>query len=281
MTGRVNEHLRRAPVPIEQVRRQIQRQTTNIYDSLFTRRVSIHLTRALAAARVTPNAVSAVDAAVGIAACLLMAVGSPRIALVGVALLHLYAVLDSVDGELARLTRRFSLEGLFLEDLSAYTMINAFNLSIAWRLHTDAGLLWPLVGAVAVAAFGRNVMPVARRALLKSIATGRPHDTPPPEPARAPVSPFREFLRENVVHTTNQWVVLSALLALAVYRVTTFEPLAVLFAVTLAMFAARELVLLVLMLRANRLERELARIYRATSTAKEGESRDLSTYTPL
>src|SRR5690606_11254956 len=94
--------------------------------------------------------------------------------LVGVAMLHLYAILDSVDGELARLSARYSLAGLFIEDLSAYVMINAFNLAVAWRLYTDAHLAWPLVCAVLVTAFARNVMPVARRAILKSVLTRRP-----------------------------------------------------------------------------------------------------------
>ena len=87
---------------IAELRKTVQRKTDNIYDTLFTRRVSVYLTAALASTGITANQVSVIGAVVGLGACAFIAFGSPALQLGGVALLHLYAVLDSVDGELAR-----------------------------------------------------------------------------------------------------------------------------------------------------------------------------------
>lgn len=266
---------------ITQLRARVQRRTLNVYDTLFTRRVSIYPTIAFARLGVTPNQVSVLAALVGGLSCALMALGSPRLLLVGVGLLHLYAVLDSVDGDLARMTQRFSLVGLFIEDLSAYVMINGFNLAVAWRLYTDAHLTWPLVAAVSVIAFGRNVMPVARRAMIKSIMTGRPAQPLPPEGPPKPSSQFREFVHENVIHTTNQWMLVSALLAFSTYSMISSRVVAVFFAGMLAALAAREILALILFLRDDRLERELSRIYLAASSPSTTDGRRLSSYSVL
>ncbi|HKU44300.1 MAG TPA: CDP-alcohol phosphatidyltransferase family protein, partial [Polyangiales bacterium] len=102
-----------ARLPIAQLRPLIQRRTANVYDTWFTRRVSIYLTVLLAPLGVTPNQVSTCGALVGAGCCALLAFGDAAWLLFGVACLHLYAVLDSVDGELARWTKQFSLTGLF------------------------------------------------------------------------------------------------------------------------------------------------------------------------
>jgi hypothetical protein len=185
--------------------------------------------------------------------------------LAGVGCMHLYAVLDSVDGELARWTKRFSLTGLFIEDLSAYVMINAFNLAIGYRIWADTGMAWAPFAAIGIAAFGRNVMPVARRALLKSVFTGRPvRELAPRGEPKAP-SKLREFIQENVIHSTNQWVVLSALLALAKFGLAPYALLACAFGAIMALLALKELVGLLRLLRGDQLEYELARIYAAAA----------------
>ena len=266
---------------ITDARELVQRHTLNIYDTVFTRRISIYFTLTLARLGVTANQVSGFGAIVGGVSCVLMTFGSPGMLLVGVGLLHLYTVLDSVDGELARLSRRFSLLGLFMEDLSAYIMINAFNLAVAWRLYASANLAWPLVAAVSVTAFGRNVMPVARRAMLKSIMTRRPVHEMTQDPVSDPPSVVREFVYENVIHVTNHWVVVSALLALYTYEIISAQIVAVVFVSTLALHAARELFSLGRFLSADRLDRELSRIYRAASLPADADGRQLSDYSAL
>jgi phosphatidylglycerophosphate synthase len=96
-----------------------------------------------------------------------VAFGTPGWIAVGVALLHLYEIFDCVDGELARLTRRFSTLGLFFESYSAYTMINGYYLATAYYVLRVYDAEWPLWLAVGVAAFGRNGAPVARRVVVE------------------------------------------------------------------------------------------------------------------
>ena len=261
---------------ISELRPQIQRRTANVYDTWFTRRVSIYLTVAFAKLGATPNQISVLGACVGAACCLLLAFGEGAWLWTGVSCMHLYAVLDSVDGEIARLTKRFSLLGLFIEDLSAYLMINAFNLAIAYRLYTDAHWTWPLAAAVGIAAFGRNVMPVARRALLKSVFTGRPPAVLAELPAARPVSKWSELFQENVLHSTNQWVLLSALLGLAGSGLVPYLWVGVAFGAIMALLAVRELAGLIRIVRGDQLERELARIYLAAARTPESTADGLA-----
>jgi hypothetical protein len=244
------------------LRRTIQRRTSNLYDTWFTRRVSVYVTYVLSRLGIGANPVSAAGLIVGVAACSAMAFGDdPLVRLLGVALVHLYAVLDSVDGELARLHRSFSLRGLFIEDLSAYTMINGFNLAIAISLWRTGQGSWPLVIAVAFVAFGRNAMPAARRAIMKSVATRRPV-----RESRAPVAAsggarrsIRAFVENHLLHYTNIWVVLSSLLAVDVLAGTRI----LVYGFVAAMLGqwAREAAVLAQLLRGG-LDQQLLAVYR-------------------
>ena len=68
-------------------------------------------------------------------------------------LIHLYSVLDSVDGELARLRKQFSLTGLFLEDLSAFYVIVGFPLATATLVYRSGLGTLPLILGILYGAF--------------------------------------------------------------------------------------------------------------------------------
>lgn len=203
---------------IAELRRQAQRRTSNVYDTLFTRRISIYLTAVLHPLGVSANAVSSFSWFVTIASCALIGLGAGWQVYAGVAGVHLFAVLDSVDGELARLRKTFSLKGLFLEDLCAFTMINGMFLALGGYLARTMGELWPLALAVVTVAFGRNAMQVARRAVLKSVATRRPVETEVSgrgaEAARAPAvfASVRGFVEHHLLHFTNMWIITTTLI---------------------------------------------------------------------
>ena len=91
--------------------RASQRRTPSLYDTWFTRRVSVYVTALALLLGLTPNMVSTANLLVGMAAWVLIALDIH--ALGGVVLIHVYAILDSVDGEVARHTRCFSLRGCF------------------------------------------------------------------------------------------------------------------------------------------------------------------------
>lgn len=269
---------------IRELRSQIQRKTSNVYDTLFTRRVSIYVTAALARLGVGANTVSGFNVIVGLTACALIGFSTGAWLFVGVGLVHLYAVLDSVDGELARLRKSFSLKGLFLEDLSAYAMINGFQLGIGFYLARTQGSLWPAAVAIAMAAFGRNAMPVARRAIMKSILTGRPVSAAVVERyagQAAPSSPvalsglgrMRKLVQEHVLHYTYIWIILSSLvvveqtLALARHRLVLVG-----FAFFSAGLVAKELAVIVRYLLTDALEVESLRLYERAGQVPAGQA---------
>ncbi|HKU39155.1 MAG TPA: hypothetical protein VJR89_13435, partial [Polyangiales bacterium] len=154
--------------------------------------------------------------------------------------------------------------------------INAFNLAIGYRIWADSGAVWPLAAAIGITAFFRNVMPVARRALLKSVFTGRPVRELAARPEPGAPSKLREFVQENVIHATNQWVVLSALLALVHFGLAPYLLLTLAFGATMAVLALRELVGLARLLRGDQLEYELARIYSAAARTPDSAADGLS-----
>jgi hypothetical protein len=203
------------PMTIAELRQKAQRRTSNIYDTLFTRRVSIYITALLYPLGVTANFVSAVNNLVAVASCVLIAFGSANWhVLAGIGLVHLYAVLDSVDGELARLRRTFTIKGLFLEDLSAFTMINGFFLAVGWYLQRTTGKDWPVWIAVVVVGFGRNAMGAARRAINKWFESRRPiPESTTHAGATSVLGRIRKLVEEHLLHYTNIWITLSSLIA--------------------------------------------------------------------
>ncbi len=273
---------------VAELRRTVQRRTGNLYDTVFTRRVSVYVTAALAPLPVRANHVSAVNVLVGVAACALVAFGGRPAIVGGVLLLHLYAVLDSVDGELARLRKDYSLAGLFLEDWSAYTMINGVNLSVAWYLQRCGWGAWPLVAAVMLAAFGRNVMPVARRALIKSVLTRRPPalleaGASSPAPRESPLVRWGRFVSESLLHCTNTWLVLSSLLVIEVVAGRSLGLVLAAFWFYNALHVAREAAALVRCVVADALERQLGQLYAAAAVppgACQADPRRLSEFEP-
>jgi phosphatidylglycerophosphate synthase len=205
---------------VAEIRARAQRRTGNLYDTWFTRRVSAWVTAALIPTGVSANAVSAANLLVGGALCALIATGAPPWAALGAALVHLYAVLDSVDGELARWHRRPSVEGMFLENWSAYLMINGFGLAVGAYLWRRGHGLWPLGLAVAVAALGREAAPAMRRTVLELLERnpGFARERAVPAPERGSGGGvtrkggrWRRFVEESLLYQTNVWLVLSTL----------------------------------------------------------------------
>jgi phosphatidylglycerophosphate synthase len=110
-------------------------------DALINWRFSMRLTRLLAqrSLAVTPNHVTLAAIAVGLAASWLASRGSyAMLALAGV-LLEVNSILDSCDGELARLRYQYSRLGQWLDNLSDDIVDNVFLIAVgvglggAWR----------------------------------------------------------------------------------------------------------------------------------------------------
>ncbi len=263
---------------IAELRRRCQRKTSNLYDTYFVRRVSIYLTVPLWRVGVTPNAVSFANLLVGLAGCFLIGTATGPGLLVGVLCMHLYSILDSVDGELARLTRKFSLQGLFLEDFSAYMLINGFWLALGAHLWRVSGSIAYPALAIAICAFGRNVMPAARRCLIKSVTTRRPLDATPSGRRASAAGPsfvgrLRSFVEESVLHATNVWLACTTALLLEAYAgVRPGLLLGPLFFGYAALTVAREAAGFAVMALGRGLNRKLDEIYENARNIPTGEA---------
>ena len=106
-------------------------------DSLLTWRCSNPITRALSyrSLRLTPNHVTLVAIAIGLCACAIASQATSYLAfaLAGL-LIEVNSILDTVDGELARLRYQYSRLGQWLDNLSDDVIDNLFILSVGSAL---------------------------------------------------------------------------------------------------------------------------------------------------
>jgi phosphatidylglycerophosphate synthase len=88
---------------------------------LYMRRVSPYLTRLFLAARLSPNAVTALMIPAGLAAGLVLSAPGILAAVGAVLLIQLQVLLDCSDGEVARWRNAYSPRGIYLDQLAHYT----------------------------------------------------------------------------------------------------------------------------------------------------------------
>ncbi|HEX4420226.1 MAG TPA: CDP-alcohol phosphatidyltransferase family protein [Kofleriaceae bacterium] len=116
-------------------------------DALINWRFSMRITRLLArrSLAVTPNHVTIAAILIGLAAAVVASrAGYARFAIAGV-MLELNSILDSCDGELARLRYQYSRLGQWLDNLSDDIVDNAFIIAVGAGL----GGVWQWLGVLA------------------------------------------------------------------------------------------------------------------------------------
>ena len=160
--------MRERPVPDLGTLRSICQSEKVLRDRRFwyvwTRRVSIAITWALLHTRVSPNQVTLVSLLLTVAGGVLLALPSAAAALMGAGALVLHYFLDKVDGEIARFRKAYSLQGVYMDELShtfAYAGIFAgTGVHIAWSAaappQTLATLVTAMVGALAMVMVRQN-----------------------------------------------------------------------------------------------------------------------------
>ena len=120
-------------------------------DRYFNRKCSRWLTHWLLQTRFTPNAVTLVATAVGLAAAAAFAVGSYPAVIVGALLFQLSAILDCCDGEVARLKFMESSFGQQLDLILDNVVHIAIFAGIAWGVSHSTWGSWALLfGGLAV-----------------------------------------------------------------------------------------------------------------------------------
>lgn len=128
---------------------------------LYVRRLSPYVTRLLIPTRITPNGVTWLMIAVGVAAAFLLAVDSVLAAVGAVLLIQAQILLDCSDGELARWRRQFSPVGIYLDRFGHYLTETLFPIALGIRCDE------PVLGLVAA------VLALAVRAESALVAVAR------------------------------------------------------------------------------------------------------------
>lgn len=90
------------------------------YGKKVIRKFSIYITKMLIPLGLTANAVTFIFMLVGLASCVLMAVPSVWSRIAAVISLHVWYLLDHVDGEVARYRKEPSLTGIFFDGFLHY-----------------------------------------------------------------------------------------------------------------------------------------------------------------
>ncbi|HSC69743.1 MAG TPA: CDP-alcohol phosphatidyltransferase family protein, partial [Candidatus Methylomirabilis sp.] len=110
-----------------------------ILDRFVNRRLSGWLTRRLVRCRVSPNQITAASLFTGLLGAWLLGREGALASLAGLLLFQLSVVLDHSDGELARLTFRFSRLGKWLDNFSDHAVGLAVIACVAWRVAAEGG----------------------------------------------------------------------------------------------------------------------------------------------
>ncbi len=112
-------------------------------DALINWRFSMRITRLLShcSLAVTPNQITIAAILVGLGACLLASRGDFVLFAIAGVLLEINSILDSCDGELARLRFQYSKLGQWLDNLADDIVDNVFIAAVGYGL---GGIWWPL-----------------------------------------------------------------------------------------------------------------------------------------
>ena len=117
----------------------------------FERKVSLALTRRLAATSVTPNQMTLISVAIGLASAPFFLFTRPILQTVGALLFLLHSIVDGCDGELARLKFQESRWGGILDFWGDNLVHVAIFAAIAAGWSHATGKTWPLLlGAAAI-----------------------------------------------------------------------------------------------------------------------------------
>jgi len=131
---------------------------------VLSRRISIRITWVLLHTGTSANQVTLLSLLLTLAGAVLLAMPSAALALCGAGALVVHYFLDKVDGEIARFRGVYSLDGVFMDELShtfAYAGIFAgLGLHLTARAHTTADvvavLATAMVGALAMVMIRQN-----------------------------------------------------------------------------------------------------------------------------
>jgi hypothetical protein len=144
----VNKGLAKINIPMLRLK-MANRANDGFFSVFFLRRVSKLLTWVAVKIGATPNQVTIASFAIGLYAAFLFAQGDTWSLIVGAILLQVSIIVDCVDGELARYTRKFSELGAWLDAITDRVKEYAVFLGLAYGAFVQNGQnLWVLAAVL-------------------------------------------------------------------------------------------------------------------------------------
>lgn len=160
---------------------------------------SPHIVRLCARLQLTPNMVTSISMAVAVVAAVWFAAGTRTGMVLGAVLLYLAFVLDCVDGQLARYTRRFSTLGAWLDatfdrakEYVVYAGLAAGSTAAAATSPVHGGDVWRLAVAALAVQTVRHMIDFSFDAAKREVAPAARPTLPLGEPGDAWIEPARK-----------------------------------------------------------------------------------------
>jgi phosphatidylglycerophosphate synthase len=166
----------------------------------LNRQISRRLTPSLAWLGLTPNQVTLLALAAGLASGWMLLQGTPSGWIVGALFFELAYLLDNCDGELARMTRTASGLGRWLDTVTDCLSHIAFFLGLGFGVHRlDPNRLWIRLGELAAVGVFLTYLAFFLQQLQQRGPSAWAHPDPPGrgEPAPSPWEMLRVVLRED------------------------------------------------------------------------------------
>jgi phosphatidylglycerophosphate synthase len=129
---------------------------------LYIRRVSPHVTRQLARSAITPNGVTWLMIACGVAAGAALTIEGIWGPLLAVAAIQLQILFDCCDGELARWQKRYSAAGIYLDRIGH--VLTAIALPVGLGIRADEPVLGLVIAVLCVFVWAQSAFVHVARA---------------------------------------------------------------------------------------------------------------------
>jgi len=110
------------------------------YGAYVCRRISIYITRALIPLGISANTVTFIFLVIGLLACVFFSLGYEYWFLVGAILLHIWYLIDHVDGEIARYRNSSSVSGIYFDKMVHYIVHTSYYFCLGWGVYRDLGI---------------------------------------------------------------------------------------------------------------------------------------------
>jgi len=111
---------------------------TNFWVYLYVRKLSFYVTWLCLRIGLTANQVTLISLILGMLGCFFMILGDRESTIIGAILINLWAILDCVDGNIARVLKKTNKMGWFFDSISGFILNSILLFSIAIGIYFES-----------------------------------------------------------------------------------------------------------------------------------------------